>query len=225
MQRKHRSGLGDQLDRTWYEQHRHSFELVESESVPRVRLTPSARERAELRSLEREREKLRMQERRVAEAVLAELSPRLQDLPRSCEGKELAALLIALQHRASRCDTQKTAASSSEAEALQLPGALPVIVKRLMERAHERRTTGGGKHVLAAELLEELHPFNAAQVRPPWGQRGNTARAREGVSTHSRHHQCAKLISRWLSCVRLGVGRLQDSFHFLRPMLQVTKPK
>eukprot|EP00913_Durusdinium_trenchii_P012083 g11348.t2 len=103
-------------------------------------------------------------ERRVAEAVLAELSPRLQDLPRSCEGKELAALLIALQHRASRCDTQKTAASSSEAEALQLPGALPVIVKRLMERAHERRTTGGGKHVLAAELLEELHPFNAAQV-------------------------------------------------------------
>ncbi|CAK8987212.1 Carbon catabolite repressor protein 4 homolog 4 (CCR4 homolog 4) (Protein HESPERIN) (AtHESP) (AtHesperin), partial [Durusdinium trenchii] len=164
VQRKHRSGLGDQLDRTWYEQHRHSFELVESESVPRVRLTPSARERAELRSLEREREKLRMQERRVAEAVLAELSPRLQDLPRSCEGKELAALLIALQHRASRCDTQKTAASSSEAEALQLPGALPVIVKRLMERAHERRTTGGGKHVLAAELLEELHPFNAAQV-------------------------------------------------------------
>ncbi|CAK9098443.1 Chaperone protein DnaJ [Durusdinium trenchii] len=136
-----RSGQTDKISKKWYEQYKLSFDVQKVGSSDfRVKLTPSGYKRAEVRSIERERECLRKQERDVAEAVLKRLQQQ-QDLPRTLREPELCALLLL---------AGETSSVSSDLPAM--------ILKRLCAKPE------GGKGVSAADLLGAIRPFNTSQV-------------------------------------------------------------
>ena len=137
-----RSGQTDKISKKWYEQYKLSFDVQKVGSSDfRVKLTPSGYKRAEVRSIERERECLRKQERDVAEAVLKRLQQQ-QDLPRTLREPELCALLLL---------AGETSSVSSDLPAM--------ILKRLCAKPE------GGKGVSAADLLGAIRPFNTSQVQ------------------------------------------------------------
>ena len=86
-----RTGQTDKLSKQWYQKYKLSFD-VHGRADVRVKLTASAQKRAEVRSMERERESNRQDQLSALQTVMNKLQP--HSLPRALQEPELCGLLI-----------------------------------------------------------------------------------------------------------------------------------